>query len=352
MSVVRRINLASIYEPALESGLLPDAVLRTGIRYLLSRRVAQCQAAGGGAYVSNYVKTLRHRETIAECTKEANEQHYEVPTEFFQLCLGKRMKYSSCLYENGAKTLEEAEDAMLDLYVQRAEIEDGMSILDLGCGWGSLSLYLAERFPNSKITGLSNSHGQREHILRTAKERGFSNVEVLTGDINEFKMERTFDRIISIEMLEHMKNYASLLSKVSKWLVPSTGRLFVHVFAHKNVPYDFKTEDDNSWMAKYFFTGGTMPSEELLLWFQDDLVVKDRWTVNGKNYGQTSEEWLKRMDANKAQIMPIFTKAYGGAREANIWFQRWRVFYLSVAELFNYNDGQEWVVSHMLFSRR
>ncbi|KAJ3168030.1 hypothetical protein HDU88_001978 [Geranomyces variabilis] len=338
--------LASIYEPALDQGLVPDFVLRRGIRHLLSRRVAQLAASDK----VSYIKGLKLRDEIAYATKEANEQHYEVPTEFFRLCLGERMKYSCCLFEDGANTLDEAEVKMMELYAQRAGLIDGMSVLDLGCGWGSLTLFLAERFPNSKITGLSNSSGQRESILAVAKERGFVNVEIITADINTFDMDRTFDRVFSIEMFEHMKNYSALFTKISKWIAPDTGRLFVHVFAHRSTPYDFKTEDDNSWMAKYFFTGGTMPCEDLFLWFQQNVEVLDRWTVNGTNYAKTSEEWLKRMDSNKAKAMPILNKAYG-EQDAKMWFQRWRVFYLSVAELFNYNRGNEWIVVHYLFKR-
>ncbi|KAJ3416386.1 hypothetical protein HDV05_001954 [Chytridiales sp. JEL 0842] len=371
-------TLASLYEPLLDSGYIPDFLLRTGIRHLLSRRKRQLtysnvtseEEAKGG-----YVEYLKGKATIAVNTKEANEQQlsdfvlflvyfvwrfilvvwvsYEVPTAFFKLHLGPRMKYSSCFYESGAKTLEEAEIAMLDIYVKRSGLEDGMTVLDLGCGWGSVSLYLAEKFPKCKITGLSNSHGQREYIMSVAKEKGFKNLEIVTGDINEFNFPegKTFDRIISIEMFEHMKNFASLFHKVSTWLVPTTGRLFVHVFAHKNMPYDFKTDEDNSWMARYFFTGGTMPSKDLFMWFQDDLKVVQRWAVDGRNYGQTSEHWLQRLDACKTQALPILEKCYGSPEKARIWFQRWRIFYLSVAELFNYEQGQEWVVMHYLFKR-
>ncbi|KAJ3316501.1 hypothetical protein HDU76_001747, partial [Blyttiomyces sp. JEL0837] len=358
VAVTAKTNtLASYYEPILDSGYLPDFVTRTGIRHLLARRKNQCNL---GSLTANndaktkYIQGLREKAVIAINTKEANEQHYEVPTAFFKLHLGGRMKYSSCFYENGAKTLEEAEEAMLDLYVQRAGIEDGMSIMELGCGWGSLCLYLAERFPNSKITGLSNSNGQREYITSVCKEKGIKNLTIITDDINNFNFDKptTFDRIVSIEMFEHMKNFASLFSKISSWLKPETGRLFVHVFAHKNFPYDFKTEEDNSWMARYFFTGGTMPSEDLFLWFQEHLLVMDRWTVDGKNYGKTSEEWLSRLDSVKQQALPILEKCYGSPEAAQIWFQRWRIFYMAVAELFNYDDGQEWIVVHYLFKRR
>eukprot|EP00842_Homolaphlyctis_polyrhiza_P004233 jgi/Hompol1/4810/HPOL_003894-RA len=384
LSSVLPKGAASIYEPLLDTGYVPDIALRYGIRTLLARRSASLTyptAAELDNAKSKYIQTLKDREAIAIHTKEANEQHYEVPTDFYLLCLGERLKYSSCLFETGAKTLDEAETAMLELYVERSGVKDGMRILDLGCGWGSLSLFLAQnlnidltshepvllsslslllttkqRFPNSKVVGLSNSSTQREYILSKAASLSLKNLSIITADINTFTApsatDFTFDRIFSIEMFEHMKNYQSLLSKVSTWLEPVTGRLFVHVFAHKSMPYDFKTDEDNSWMAKYFFTGGTMPSQDLFMWFQRDLSVVNRWTINGKNYGQTSEEWLKLMDKNKAKIIEIFKKGYGGEDQAYIWFHRWRLFYLSVAETFNYNDGEEWFVVNYLFERK
>ncbi|KAJ3116433.1 hypothetical protein HDU96_009690 [Phlyctochytrium bullatum] len=350
-------TLASYYEPLLDSGYVPDTLLRLGIRHLLARRKKQCDLgsiAANDAAKSAYIASLRERAAIAVNTKEANEQHYEVPTAFFRTHLGKRMKYSSCWYEDGATTLEEAEEAMLELYVQRARIVDGNSILELGCGWGSLCLYLAERFPNSPVTGLSNSRTQREYILGVAKEKGIKNLTIITADINEFDFDagETFDRIVSIEMFEHMKNFASLFSKISRWLHPTTGLLFVHVFAHRTTPYDFRASDDNSWMARYFFTGGTMPSQDLFLWFQDHLRVVDRWTVDGRNYGRTAEEWLRRLDEVRGDALPALEECYGGRREAEVWFRRWRVFYMAVAELFNYDEGQEWCVVHYLFKRQ
>ncbi|KAI8812039.1 S-adenosyl-L-methionine-dependent methyltransferase [Cladochytrium replicatum] len=351
------MSLDAYYEPLLDRGYLPDTLTRFGIRYLLGRRLAELKyqnVSESNRAKLEYVKSLKVVQTLALNTKEANEQHYEVPTDYFRFCLGERMKYSSCLFETGAKTLEEAEVAMLDLYVQRADVKEGQTILDLGCGWGSLCLYLAERFPNNKISALSNSNTQREYIMGVAREKGFKNLTVFTGDVNTYDFTgKTFDRIISIEMFEHMKNYDSVMKKVSTWLVPETGRLFVHVFCHKTMPYNFDAdEEQNSWMARYFFTGGTMPSEDLFMFFQTHVEVVDRWTVDGKNYGETSEQWLKRMDANRAKILPILAKAYGSAEQGFVWFQRWRVFYLACAELFNYNNGQEWFVVHYLFKRK
>ncbi|KAI8841597.1 S-adenosyl-L-methionine-dependent methyltransferase [Chytriomyces cf. hyalinus JEL632] len=362
------------YEYFLDRGLLPDFILRYGIRSKLSATAAEYAAltvAEEADAKRKYIRAIKALPEIALNTKEANEQHYEVPTEFFKTHLGPRMKYSCAFYnyeglrrENGtlipkATSLQEAEDAMLDLYVQRAGIKDGMSILELGCGWGSLCLYLAERFPNSPVTALSNSHGQRKYINAAAELKGIRNLTVLTGDMNHFEFEgalkgHEFDRIVSIEMFEHMKNYSALFAKVSRWLVPETGRMFVHVFCHKFHAYDFVTEEEgskDSWMARYFFTGGTMPSEDLFLWFQDDLTVVDRWTVDGRNYGQTSEHWLQRLDASRADSIAVLTKAYGSEELGLTWFNRWRVFYLSCAELFNHGNGQVWPVVHYLFKR-
>ncbi|KAJ1552231.1 hypothetical protein HK405_012136 [Cladochytrium tenue] len=360
--VTRPRGLAAYYEPVLDAGVLPDFVVRAGIRHLLARRKQQCNPGGGALDAKSrakaaYVRSLRERARIAEHTAAANEQHYEVPAAFFHAHLGHRKKYSACLFENGAASLDEAEDAMLDLYIERAGIEDGMDVLDLGCGWGSFCLYAAAKFPKARFTALSNSNSQREYIETAARARGLANLSVLTADINEFQFSppRVFDRIVSIEMFEHMKNFASLFAKVASWLRPRDGRLFVHVFAHRDFPYDFKTGDDNSWMARFFFTGGTMPSEDLFMWFQEHLRVVDRWTVDGRNYGATSEAWLRNLDraaASDPSLMKALEECYGGTAQARVWLQRWRIFYMSVAELFNYDQGQEWIVVHYLFRRQ
>ncbi|KAJ3287491.1 hypothetical protein HDU79_005671 [Rhizoclosmatium sp. JEL0117] len=358
-----------VYEHFLDQGYIPDVLLRLGIRYFLGNTASQFATQPVVKTVQSqqkYIADIKSLTQIALNTKEANEQHYEVPTAFFQTHLGPRMKYSSAFYnyENlpspdgtvyKAKNLAQAEIAMLDLYVQRADIKDGMSILELGCGWGSLCLYLAERFPNSPVTALSNSHGQRKFINSVAAERGLKNLTIFTGDMNEFEFseKKEWDRIISIEMFEHMKNYQVLFKKVSKWLVPETGRLFVHVFCHKHVAYDFKVEgEQDTWMARYFFTGGTMPSANLFLNFQDHLKVHNQWFVDGRNYGQTSEEWLANLDKEQKKSLEILEKAYGSKELGWVWFNRWRVFYMACAELFNFNNGNEWGVVHYLFSRR
>ncbi|KAI9204086.1 S-adenosyl-L-methionine-dependent methyltransferase [Polychytrium aggregatum] len=345
------------YEAYLDAGRVPDVLTRFVARQFFHRQKRQYDSASKTASNQvklDYIHALKNQKVIALNTKEANEQHYEVPTSFFRLHLGDRMKYSCSYYESGAKTLEEAEIAMLELYVERADIKDGMSILELGCGWGSLCLYLAERFPNSQVTAVSNSNTQREYITGVAASKGFNNIKVITADMNYFNFDHPveFDRILSIEMFEHMKNYSLLFQKVSTWLKPETGRLFIHVFCHRVMPYDFKTEDDDSWMARNFFTGGTMPSEDLFLFFQEHVSVVNRWIVNGTNYGKTAAHWLQRLDAHKKEAVEILTKAYGDPKLGFAWFNRWRTFYVLVEETWNYNKGQEFEVIHYLFKRQ
>lgn len=340
-----------------EKGYVPDVITRAAMRKLMARRLLD-ESSGDGEERSRrfnaFLAELR-ASPIAIETKAANEQHYEVPAEFFHLHLGPRLKYSCALYTDGNETLAQAEDKMFALYAQRAELKDGMRILDLGCGWGSLSLWLAEHYPKSQIIGLSNSNGQRQFIMQRAKERGFNNLTILTGNIVDFEiphghLDRGFDRVMSIEMFEHMKNYGLLLRKISNWMNPDA-KLFVHIFVHKLLAYHFEDKDQTDWMSRYFFTGGTMPSENLLLNFQDDVQLQQQWWVSGTHYEKTSNHWLAGMDGNKAAIMKVFREGYG-EKEAAIWFNRWRMFYMAVAELFGYNHGNEWGVGHYLFTKR
>ncbi|MDB4474210.1 cyclopropane-fatty-acyl-phospholipid synthase family protein [Opitutaceae bacterium] len=327
----------------LEKNLLPDFAIRAGIRRLLAQRIRDEANYDRSAYVAD----LKSRG-IAEQTRAANEQHYEVPTEFYQYCLGPRLKYSGCYYSSGQETLDEAETAMLDLYAERGEFVDGQDILELGCGWGSITLYLAAKFPNSRITAVSNSRTQKEHIDAAAAARDLKNVTITTADMNDFDIQtEAFDRVISIEMFEHMKNYETLLKKVSTWL-RSGGKLFVHIFTHHEVSYHFVPQDDSDWMARYFFTGGQMPAHNLLMQFQDDLRLEQDWKVNGQHYQRTAEHWLQNMDAHRAQIEPLFAETYG-ADQVRKWWVYWRVFYMSCAELWGYRSGEEWLVSHYRF---
>jgi len=342
----------SIVDSLLERDLLPDWVIRLGIRRLLAQRLRDetepTPSAQQGRLLA-YVEDLKRRP-IAEDTRSANEQHYEVPTEFFRQCLGRRLKYSSCLYPTGSETLDQAEDAMLALYVERAQLADGQNVLELGCGWGSLSLTLAERFPGMRITGVSNSRTQREHIETEARRRGLANLRILTCDLNTFDIaDGQFDRVVSIEMFEHMKNYQLLLARIARWMKPD-GLLFVHIFTHRQYAYPFVARDRSDWMARYFFTGGQMPSHDLLRHFQDDVKLMQDWKLSGTHYQRTAEDWLRNMDRRREKILPLFIDVYG-RDQAVKWWVYWRVFYMSCAELWGYRKGEEWLVSHYLFRK-
>lgn len=287
---------------------------------------------------------------IAIATDEANEQHYELPTRFFERVLGKHMKYSSGYWEEGVTEIEESEARMLALTCERAGLADGQRILELGCGWGSLSLYLAEKYPHATITGVSNSRTQKAYIDGEARRRGFTNLTIITCDMNVLELPAgQFDRVVSVEMFEHMKNYQRLLANVARWLKPG-GQLFVHIFTHLKYPYHFIARDQTDWMARHFFTGGQMPSHDLLMQFQDDLTLVSDWKVDGTHYQRTAEHWLQAMDRHKAEILPLFAQTYG-ADQATKWWVYWRVFYMSCAELWGYRGGQEWIVSHYLFRK-
>jgi cyclopropane-fatty-acyl-phospholipid synthase len=334
---------------------LPDGVVRAGMRRLIAKRL-KVEARGT---VEEVVE--RQRRFVAELaaspiavqTQAANSQHYEVPAAFFKRHLGPRLKYSCCLYATGRETLPGAEEAMLAAYADRAGLADGQRILDLGCGWGSFALWAASRFPRATVVGLSNSRGQRGYIESEATARGLGNLTIHTGDIVDFEFDAAvvgpgFDRVVSVEMFEHMKNYAQLFAKVARWMADD-GRAFVHVFANRDLAYPFEDREADDWMTRYFFTGGTMPSFDLFKSFTDDLVVVKRWWVSGRHYQRTANEWLRAMDAAEESIMTIFRETYG--RDARVWFGRWRMFYMAVAELFGYDGGAQWGVGHYLFSK-
>jgi cyclopropane-fatty-acyl-phospholipid synthase len=332
-------------------GVLPDSLLKYGIKKLLKQRLneeIQTNIEKADAKRKALINDLKSSPIAIE-TDAANDQHYQVPTEFFKYVLGKRMKYSCCHFDKSTN-LDDAEVEMLDLTLDRAEIEDGHKILELGCGWGSVTLRMAERFPNSSITAVSNSKTQREYILNKAKEMGLTNVNVITANVAELEMNETFDRVISVEMFEHMRNYKKLLSNIDKWL-NKNGKLFVHIFVHKDTPYYFDVKDDTDWMSKYFFSGGIMPSEHLMYYFQDDLLVENHWNVNGTHYGKTARGWLQNMDKNRVAIMKVFNKHYG-KDEAKKWWNYWRVFFLACEGLWNYQGGNEWYVGHYLFKKK
>ncbi|NII53198.1 cyclopropane-fatty-acyl-phospholipid synthase [Lutibacter sp. SG786] len=335
-----------------ERGHLPDALLRQGIRRLCAQRLRDERSGGVDGQAARYAEriSMLRNSPLAIHTDEANAQHYELPPAFFELCLGKRLKYSGCYYPHGDETLDEAEEAMLDLYGERAELADGQSILELGCGWGSLTLWMAQRYPHARITAVSNSSSQREHIEGQCRARGLANVRVVTCDVNTLELDPAqFDRCVSVEMFEHMRNYDTLMKRIALWLRPG-GKLFVHIFAHRTLMYPFETQGDDNWMGRHFFTGGLMPASDTLLWFQSALHIEQRWHVDGTHYQRTANHWLANQDARREQVMHVLSQAYG-AKSASLWFQRWRMFWMSCAELFGYADGQEWLVAHYRFVR-
>lgn len=336
-----------------ERGLVPDFVIRAGIRYLLRQRLRAEETAGideeaQKARVQAFVENSKEGP-IAFQTDKANEQHYEVPAEYFLQSLGPHLKYSCCHWPDGVKSLADAEASALAVTCERAGLADGQKILELGCGWGSLSLWMAEHFPGSSVTAVSNSNSQREFIEARAKERGLKNLQIVTADMNDFQTDESFDRVVSIEMFEHMRNYELLLSRIAGCLVPG-GRLFVHIFCHARTPYVFESEGAANWMGRYFFSGGTMPSDDLLSHYQRDLKLIEQWKWNGQHYEKTCNAWLALQDQNWRELSPLFTQTYG-KQDAARWFMRWRLFYMSCAELFGFNGGNEWWVSHYLFEK-
>lgn len=335
-----------------EQGIVPDALVRAGIRRLCRQRLAEtgsedCEHA---AELTGRFAASLAASPIAVATDKANEQHYELPPRFFELVLGPHRKYSSCYWDEQTLTLGEAEARALELTCEHAGLNNGQDILELGCGWGSLTLWMAARYPDSRITAVSNSAPQRLHIEEQARQRKLGNLRVITADMNRFAIGEQFDRVVSVEMFEHMRNWPELFARVAGWLKPG-GRFFMHVFVHRHAPYLFEARDDSDWMSRHFFTGGMMPSDDLALHFQQHLKLVERWRWDGSHYEKTANAWLAEMDAKRALVTPVLEETYG-KQDAEIWRQRWRIFFMACAELFGYDRGQTWWVSHYLFERR
>jgi cyclopropane-fatty-acyl-phospholipid synthase len=334
-----------------ESGLVPDSVIRAAIRRLVEAKRKEIYSGDveHAANTLNRFVTMMNESPVALQTDAANEQHYEVPAEFFSQVMGDHLKYSCCYWPRQVSNLSEAEAAALELTVERAGITDGMKVLDLGCGWGSLSLWVAEHFPRSSVTSVSNSASQCEFIRAQAKKRSIENIDVVNWDMNTFSVDTKFNRIISIEMFEHMRNYGELFRRISDWL-EADGRFFMHIFCHRTTPYAYVDKGPADWMSRHFFTGGIMPSANLPLRFARDLQISKQWHWNGTHYAKTCNAWLQNMDRKEADIMPILGNCYGEAN-APLWWQRWRMFFMACAELFDYDEGHEWFVGHYLFNR-
>jgi cyclopropane-fatty-acyl-phospholipid synthase len=347
------INFRPIwYERWLEKDVIPDWLIRVAIRHIISLRLQHESEGNVESQQARFMRFLSELRAspIAIHTDSANDQHYEVPAEFYRLVLGWRMKYSCGYWPDGTDTLDEAEDAMLELTCRRARLGDGQSILELGCGWGSLSMYMARRHPASSIVAVSNSKSQKAFIDEQCRARGITNLEVITADMNDFHTERRFDRVVSVEMFEHMRNYRELMARISSW-TKWNGLLFVHIFSHNRLAYPYEVKDASDWMSQHFFTGGVMPSDQLLLYFQDDFAIRDHWVLDGSHYQKTARAWLQNQDANREEILKLFEGVYGKA-EALKWWVRWRVFFMACEELWRYRKGSEWILSHYLFENR
>lgn len=334
----------------IERGWLPDPLLRMGIRQVCAMRLRELRRGGqaGLARKSTFLQAMNFAP-IALHSDAANVQHYEVPAEFYKLVLGANLKYSSAWWDDGTTLLDEAESRMLDLTMNRADLADGQQILELGCGWGSLTLAMARRFPAARIVAVSNSHSQRQYIEARLQDAGLDNVDVLTRDMNQLDLSKRFDRVVSVEMFEHMRNYRALLKKIGAWLKPD-GKIFVHIFCHRDHAYPYDIRDASDWLAKYFFTGGMMPSYDIFEHFTDVVTVESTWRVDGRHYALTAEAWLRNLDERREAVLQLFTNVYGNTQEAVKWLNYWRVFFLACAELFAFRGGREWFVGHYLMS--
>lgn len=339
------------YDSLVEKNRVPDFIIRKNIRKLLTQRLQDENKGSTEAQQAHLMQLIEElkNSAIAVETKKTNAPPDELPVEFYQFCLGRHLKYSCGYWEPDVTDLDTSERDMLQLTCIRADLHDGQDVLELGCGWGALSLYMAVNFPKSRFTAVSNSEPQKKYIDEQIIKRGITNLTTITADIAMFTVDQTFDRVISVEMFEHMRNYQKLLKKISVFL-KTQGKLFVHIFSHKEFAYKFE-RNESDWMSKYFFAGGTMPSDHLLLYFNDHVAIEKHWHVNGTHYRKTAEAWLQNMDKHKKEIIPIFEQTYG-SEKALKWWVYWRIFYMTCAELWGYNNGAEWMVSHYLFNKK
>mgnify|MGYP006280431995 FL=1 len=339
------------YMKLLYAGLVPDPLLRLALRMVTARKIRQLDRLPQEVQENRRQALFNTLENspIAIHTDLPNVQHYEVPPAFFQLVLGDRLKYSCCLWPEGVDTLEEAEESMLELTCQRGDLKDGMTVLDLGCGWGSLSLWIAENYPACRVLALSNSRDQIGFILDQARARGYQHLQAQVMDVNQLELNQTFDRVFSIEMFEHMKNYRLLMGKISRLLSPQ-GKLFVHLFSHRLFAYEYDAEDENNWMAQTFFTGGTMPSDDLLLHYQQQLQLLNHWRVSGIHYQRTLRAWRERMESRRELVREVLAGTYG-PEQVQRWWCNWRLFFLACEETWGYREGREYLVTHYLFQK-
>lgn len=339
------------YSSLLEKNLIPDPLIRKGIRDLLKQRLLTENKGNVEAQQAHLMRFIEALKTPPATVNAAvkKEQVYEVPVEFYKYCFGQHLKHSCCLWNDGVLDINMAEQEMLELTCKRAALENGQQVLELGCGWGSLSLFMAARYPASSFTAVTDSPAQKQYISEQAEQRGITNIKIVSSEMYALNLSGQFDRVISVEMFEHIGNYQQLLKMIGHALKPE-GKLFIHIFTHKEFAYRFDATDNTNLVSRYFFTGGIMPSDKLLFYFNDDVKIQAHWHVSGLHYQKTAEAWLSNMDANKNNILPLFEQTYG-KDEAIKWWNYWRIFYMSCAELWGYNNGNEWLVSHYLLKK-
>lgn len=343
--------MSALEDRALSAGLIPDRLLRRIIAARVQGLVESFDRLPEDEREARMAAVTAEFESgpVAVCTDDANRQHYGLPPEFFETILGPRLKYSSCYWPDGTAGLAQAEEAMLELMAERAGLEDGQDILDLGCGWGSFALWAAERYPRSRVMAMSNSQAQRAFIEGRRDQKGLENLEVQTADVSVFEPSRRFDRVVSVEMLEHVRNHRVLMERIAGWLEPE-GRLFIHVFCHSRHLYAFEPRSTGSWMSRYFFSGGMMPSWDYLAGYQSHLTLTDRWSLNGLHYARTLRAWLENLDSHEEEVMDLLKVHYGPSR-ASLWFARWRIFFMACEQTFALDSGRAYLVGHYLFSK-